>query len=51
MAWCMAARLPCSASSSSPVVDVLFHLVLLFWYQVFTWVSVKFSLAANSCLS
>ena len=51
MAWWRAARLPCSANNSNPVVDVLFHLVLLFWYQVFTWVSVKFSLAANSCLS
>ena len=51
MAWWRAARLPCSANNSIPTEVVLFHLVLLFWYQVFTWVSVKFSLAASSCLS
>ena len=46
-----AATLPASANSSIPTAVCLFHLVLLFWYQVLTCVSVNPSLAASSILS
>ena len=60
---CKAATLPASASSSIPTAVWRFHLVLaavaevagrahlLFWYHVFTWVSVRPSLAASSIRS